>query len=712
MIGIVRSDTPRRYRPDTGRVTSATTSSGPATEPSGHWSRARWLDTADRMLRATAPYASPGRALVALPGPVSASGAWSDGLEGFARTFLLAAFRVRGEEGGDPDGLLERYADGLRHGTDPADGERWPRIDERRQAVVEAASVAVGLHETRRWLWDHLDDDVRGRIVDWLAGVVGTSGYRNNWLWFQNVIEAFLASVGGPWDQADLDRNDDLAEALHVGDGWYSDGRGRDGRRQTFDWYAGWAWHLYPVLHARIQGQPLAERHAVRLRAYLEQAQHLVAPTGAPVLQGRSATYRFAVLAPFWAGALADATPLAPGATRALTSAVAGHFVDHGALDQNDLLPIGWHGRYDRLRQLYSGGASPYWASKGFAGLLLPPDHPVWTAPDDLPAPWRRDHVTPLRAPGWLVAATPSDGIVRVLNHGSDRLLEPQHQAHGDDPFYRRAGYTNITSPQLGPDDLVAPLDSHVALLDGAGRPSHRDAIDRVALGAHVAVSRSHVHWLDVPGAGPAGDHAGWASARRGPVLTTASVVRGAHEVRIAWWTPRAESGPGAPPPGTDLDQDVAWPADAGPWTFHVGGWALAADGAEELWTESGADRVRVTRPDGTVSALRALTGLDRPGVTRRTGADPFGAASAIPWLRGTLPAGPDDVAAALVVLTGDASTADLDAVESVRALPDAAAIEVRWRDGQVDTVARGAAVPAAAPDAVPAPAPADGGVA
>lgn len=690
-----------------------TASTSPVPEPAPRWSRDRWLTTADDLLRATEPYASPGRALLPLPGPVSASGAWSDGLEGFARTFLLAAFRVRGQDGADPDGLLERYAEGLRNGTDPASPERWPRIDERRQAVVEAASVAVGLAETRPWLWDRLDHDVRERVVTWLAGVVGTSGYRNNWVWFQNVIEAFLASVGGPWDQADLDRNEELAEGLYVGDGWYSDGRGRDGRRQTFDWYAGWAWHLYPVLHARIEGHPLAERHAERLRAYLEQAQHLVGPNGAPLLQGRSVTYRFAVVAPFWAGALAGATPLSPGATGALTSAVAEHFLEHGAVDERGLLPIGWHGRFDRLRQLYSGGASPYWASKGFAGLLLPPDHPVWTAPDDVPAPWREEHVVPLREPGWLVVGTPSDGIVRVLNHGSDRLLEPPAQAHADDPFYRRVGYANVVSPQLAPADVAAPSDSHVALLDGAGRPSHRDGIERVHLGERVAVSRSRVHWLDVPGGGPDGDHAGWAAARRGPVLTTASVVRGPLEVRLAWWTPMPAAGaavarPVAPPPGADLDADVAWPTDPGPWTFRLGGWPLAAGSEQELVADAvdGADSadsaggaVRVTRADGTTSALRGLRGLPRVAVDRRTGADPLGAASAVPSLSGGVPAGPGDVVAALVVLTGNAA-ADLDAVEAVVPVPDRGVVEVRWRDGVVDVVPSGPAGQATGGDA------------
>jgi len=69
--------------------------------------RRSWQDLADRLLADTSRYASPTGALVTMPGPSRASGRWSDGMESFARTFLLAAFRVRGAEGADPNGLIE-----------------------------------------------------------------------------------------------------------------------------------------------------------------------------------------------------------------------------------------------------------------------------------------------------------------------------------------------------------------------------------------------------------------------------------------------------------------------------------------------------------------------------------------------------------------------------------------------------------------------------
>ncbi|MEU9362935.1 DUF2264 domain-containing protein, partial [Streptomyces sp. NPDC048301] len=163
------------------------------------WTRAHWEGVADALLAGVRPYASPEGALIALPGEPSASGRRSDGLEGFARTFLLAAFRVAGAGGHDPHGVLRRYADGLAAGTRTPgrdDAESWPRPSECGQAWVEAASVALGLRLTRPWLWDLLDRDVQERAADWLSEVLGTPPVNNNWWLFPLTVGGFLAEAG------------------------------------------------------------------------------------------------------------------------------------------------------------------------------------------------------------------------------------------------------------------------------------------------------------------------------------------------------------------------------------------------------------------------------------------------------------------------------------------------------------------------------------
>lgn len=437
------------------------------------WTRAHWEAVADGLLAAVAPHATPGGALYHLPGDRnSASGARSDGLEGYARTFLLAAIRVAGTNGDDPSGLLQRYADGLAAGTARPGGdgpEDWPVVADRTQPLVEAASIAIALRLTRRWLWDRLDGPVRERATAWLARAAAAQAWPNNW-------EMFPATVGGFLGDRDaVARGLRRIERWYVGDGWYTDGDLR-----AFDHYNGWALHLYPVLEAWFSGDAdLLDRYGERLRIHLADQSRLFGADGSPLHQGRSLTYRVAAAAPLWLGALTGHTPLAPGTTRRLASGALRHFLDRGAAGPDGLLSLGWHGPYAGVLQDYSGPGSPYWASKGFLGLLLPPGHAVWTAPEE-PAPVERgDVMTALPAPNWLIQSTAADGLVRLHNHGSE---DTRYAAH-----YTRFAYSTATAPLTG-DTLP---DNHFGLLDADGGVTARTGLTPLGAGEGWAASRS-----------------------------------------------------------------------------------------------------------------------------------------------------------------------------------------------------------------------------
>lgn len=448
--------------------------------------------------------------------------------------------------------------------------------------------------------------------------------------------------------------------------------RGPTGIRQNFDYYAGWAWHVYPVLQARIAGTPLSPTDAERLRAFVPQALELIGANGAPVLHGRSATYRFAVLAPLWAATLADVSPLEPGRTRDLGARVVSHFLDYGAAETG-LLSIGWHRAFPAIRQLYTSGGSTYWAAKGLLGLLLPANHPEWLATPAVADLDPAARTASLRAPGWLVSRTDGDGIVRVLNHGSDGVRFAANP-RADNPFYQRLGYSNVTSPELSRRAIADPLESHVALLDDRGVASHRGAIVRVHQGDRIAVSRSRVHWFDGPDSDAPADAAGAVTVRRGPVVTVASVVHGACELRLTWWSPIA---PQEPLPAQDTDD--AWPEDAGPWRIRIGGWALPF-GAGDVRDVSEASTAGIARSDGVRSTVTDVRHLRENGVERRLGGTPLADASATPWAASPGPVGRGEVVAALVHLgTGDIPACDL-VVRGDR-------VDVRWSDGAVDVV-------------------------
>ncbi|MGP4008347.1 DUF2264 domain-containing protein [Streptomyces sp. 4N124] len=445
------------------------------------YTRAHWEDAADALLTAVEPYATEDRALYHLPGDRSSwSGRLSDGLEGYARTLLLAAFR-RDET------ALERYADGLAAGVSGV----WPRIEDRSQPLVEAASIALALRLTRPLLWDRLDDGVRQRATAWLGDALTAEAWPCNWELFPVTVGGFLQEIGCETEasRAAIDRGLERIEKWYIGDGWYTDGDGR-----KFDYYNGWAMHLYPVLHAWLADDTeLLDLYGGRLARHLEDYARLFGGDGAPLHQGRSLTYRFATTSPLWLGALTGRTPLSPGETRRLASGALRYFLDRGAVDDNGLLTLGWHGPDEALLQGYSGPASPYWASKGFLGLLLPLDHEVWTATEEPGPTERSDAVTPVHPVNWLIHSTRSDGLVRLHNHGSEDVRY--------DPYYTRLAYSTVTRPSPSYDNSVIVDDD----------PSRADIV-------------------------PLGVGEGWAASRHraagGARVTSLVLARGAVEVR------------------------------------------------------------------------------------------------------------------------------------------------------------------------------------
>ncbi|MGP2436276.1 DUF2264 domain-containing protein [Streptomyces sp. JW3] len=496
-----------------------------ALSPYTGYTRAHWEAVADGLLAAAWRWRTPGGALLDLPGRPSRSGTRSDGLEGYARTFLAAAFRVAGAGGADPHGWLDRYAEGLAAGTRTPgrdDTESWPLIldhDVQGQPMVESASVALGLRLTAPWLWQHLDAGVQDQAEEWLRGALRHTPAPNNWYLFPYTVAGFLESVGrGDAETAAVrDRALELLEGWYRGGGWYADGDGR-----AFDHYNGWALHLYPVLDAHLGGDPAAgARYGERLREHLAGFALLFGGDGAPLHFGRSLTYRFAASAAVGLGALTGHTPLTPGVSRRLASGSLRYFLDRGALTDDGLLSLGWHGPHDAVLQSYSGPASPYWASKVFVALLAPAGHPLWTATEE-PAPVETaDRVLSLPAPGLLVQATRADGIVRLHNHGSDHVRSHEGEsAAGDDPHYGRQAYSTRTGP-TAPGNAA---DNHLSV-EVAGRPS----------------VRRRLHPL---GAGH-GDGWGWAASWHRPVFAggppmvpglrvdSVTVAVGAYELRV-----------------------------------------------------------------------------------------------------------------------------------------------------------------------------------
>ncbi|PRB37040.1 hypothetical protein CQ020_21575 [Arthrobacter sp. MYb23] len=576
------------------------------------WTREHWVAFADQQLLAVRPYFSPGKATIRLGGRPSSSGVLSDGLEGFARTFLMAAFRVAGERGGDPYGHFEFYREGLLEGTQEGGPEAWPPIRDRSQPMVEAASIVLGLQLTKPWLWDGLSTDQQTQVAAWLQGSSTSTCVDNNWVLFQVMIAEFLAGAGFDHNESQIKHGLNRLEDWYAGGGWYRDGD-NDGTGDFFDYYCGWAMHLYPILWAQFaagrhpEANERLELYRTRLSAFLEDHVRFFGSNGAPVFHGRSLIYRYAAIAPLFMGEAVSATPISTGQTRRIASGAAKYFLDGGAYDggacDGGLPSLGWLGAFEPMTQEYSGPASPYWTSKAFVGLLLPADHPVWTAVEER-SPWETaDGLKHAEAPNYLLHSTATDGIFRVLNHGSDKYYAPGP----DDPLYRRLAYSSHTAPLFTQD----PVDNHFAILNYSETPSRRARIHRLESRNNQAASWHAPIWDgDDPAQSP------WKVA-------TGTAVSGGYELRVHV----VEAGSGL--------------------TVRDGGYALA--GASPVSDHHG------VLSDGHLhAAIWPLHGYTGGGIHRGEDVSPLGEHAACGYLEGRL-SGERSCFASLVYLGGEA---------------------------------------------------------
>ncbi len=253
----------------------------------------------------------------------------------------------------------------------------------------------------------------------------------------------------------------------------------------------------------------------------------------------------------------------------------------------------------------------------------------MWTA-HELPLPVEEsDTYTALPAPGWLLHGTRHDGIVRLVNHGSDHHppapgtadieagADPDEGAGADDPHYAKLAYSTATAPQSAPHALARNTDGHLALLAPDGTPSRRRRIHPLRCEDRVASS--------------------WSTARlpgdeRGYRIETTSVLHGPWEIRVH----RVEAPEGA--------------------VVREGGHAVGD--AQSPFASSGPDWALARTAEGLSSALVALYGWDGgeegAAVARDVETHAYGPYSAVPYLRSAPRAGGRSIHVSLVVLSRD----------------------------------------------------------
>ncbi|HEV7525424.1 MAG TPA: DUF2264 domain-containing protein [Acidimicrobiia bacterium] len=598
------------------------------------WVRAHWEATADHILDGVRAHTSADGSFVKTAPQQSSM----TGLEGFARGALLAAYRIAGDDdAAGRDALISWLGKGVEVGTRRDGPGSWPLPVDHAQSIVEAAWVAIALAETRAAVWDQLDAAAQRDIVQWLAAVRGKAVFPNNWLLYPVVVDGFLQQVSGPTDPAATARALRQVDAMYHRDGWYSDGPG-----DCFGHYSAWGMQLLLAHFVRVTGGDAfpggADAIRERMREFLGEYVHLIGNDGSPVVHGRSPVYRIAVAAPFWLGELLDATPFPSATTRSLASSVLRHFTLRGALEEG-IPAFGWYGAFPAIADSYSTPLSTLMASEAFVGLLLPADHPVWTA-DEPDVPPTGSVARVLTTPGFVCTAS-DDGVVRMASHGAS---SPAVAAH---PGYRRIGYSNRSAPATG--SLGArDVDGQVSVLTGAGNVLRRHGFVLLGAGDRYAAST----W--VPEVAPrSGKLPRLESfARRLPRRMQPRALR-ARPVRHD----RVETASLARP---DMELRIShlWSLDGG--VLRDGGLAVSHDRPPVV--TQGEGWCAVTTADGLTGAVIGLFGWGGSGWVGGEAASPFGAHSVVPYVDGD-GRGPESVLVSAHILTS--GTVDPEAVRA-----------------------------------------------
>lgn len=545
-----------------------------------------WRDTAEELLDPLIRLMKPGASEIPLTPWASDHDANADRLEAFARPCFLAALWLRSVPREGSHEKREKVATWFRQalvsGSDPHSPLYWGPNTNYHQNGVEIGLLVCGLLIARGRLWDPLTEEEKRRIGHWIASNRATGHHWNNHMFFGVLALEFLRETGmdRPADSIAIDYWFDEMESMYRGGGWFM-----DGMNQSYDHYNAYAFHFYGLLWSWLfpgRNSERAARWCGWAKAFLAEYQHAFAASGEHPAFGRSITYRFNASAPFSLACLLGVSPLPDGRARRLCTRNLRFFMERPVRQAQGALALGWHDPFPEMTEKYSCAGSVYWAAKAFVTLLLPPDHPFWTVPEEpLPAE-EGDFVRPQPAAGLVFRGI--GGEVEILNAGTE--ITPvnmpkfgpwkwgklayrtgvgfQVGRHGDyygrlSGYYSRDGGLTMEG---GGDDRIhgrhytLPLemdDSHIACTYALG-----DKVDQL-----VTVVESHLWWK-----------AGWL-------------------LQVHW---------------TDAYQPVR---------LTLGGYAIAGRDPGRFLKDEGSDRLCV-RCDGRASVLEPLLGFSESGWDER----------------------------------------------------------------------------------------------
>ncbi len=258
------------------------------------------------------------------------------------------------------------------------------------QPLVDAAFLAHAFLRAPRSLWQPLDSVTKKRFVSAFQSLRDRQAYKNNWVLFAGITEAFLLHVNEAYDTSRMGLALRNLQHWYVGDGMYA-----DGEHFAMDYYNAYVMHpmLTDMLYVMQMHGVIAtnEDYALaikRMQRYAVLQERMISPEGTFPVIGRSITYRTGAFQALSQVALQHNLPasLTPGQVRsALTTVMHRVFDAPDNFDKNGWLQLGLAGHQPQLADTYTSTGSLYLTTLGFLALGLPASDDFWTAPAQ---PW------------------------------------------------------------------------------------------------------------------------------------------------------------------------------------------------------------------------------------------------------------------------------------------------------------------------------------
>lgn len=280
--------------------------------------------------------------------------------------------------GGSAPAFEEVYRKGLAEGTDPESKEYWGGFHAFDQRFVEMAAISYGLILAPEKVWEPLTEKEKDHLAEWLYGINQYELPVCNWILFAVLVNVALKKRGRRYDAQKLETYLKGADTFYLGDGWYQDGD--SGQK---DYYVSFAIHFYSLFYAKVMEEEDAERSRLykeRAALFARQFIYWFDENGAALPYGRSLTYRFSQVSFFCACLMAGVEPFSAGVMKGLIVRHLCDWMKKPMFDRNGILTIGYGYPDLVMGERYNGPGSPYWALKTFAVLMLPDEHPFWSA--------------------------------------------------------------------------------------------------------------------------------------------------------------------------------------------------------------------------------------------------------------------------------------------------------------------------------------------